>query len=174
MPRPVEITRWVPDDNSGIRLIVQEHMIPRIRDSIHLSHIALFVNAFQRQTQQQEAEALFYWVRGHMLYTPDPPDEELIKWPSVLMDEIRRLGRALGDCDDYVMLLATFTLCRGIPTRLVVIARQPLDDGAGQHQLDHIYLSLNLDGEWTPVDPTGEVAFGWEYEPVYRREEFDV
>jgi hypothetical protein len=56
----------------------------------------------------------------------------------------------------------------------VLIARQPLDDGAGQHQLDHIYLSLNLDGEWTPVDPTGEVAFGWEYDSVYRREEFDV
>lgn len=175
MPRPVEITCWLPDDNAGIRLIVEERMIPRILASVQLPHLALFANSFERQTREQEAVELFYWVRGHMVYTPDPPDEEVIKWPSVLMDEIWRLGHAVGDCGSYVMLYATLLAIRRIPTRLVTIARQPVGDGAGEAQFDHIYTRVNLIGsEWTPADPTGTVAFGWEYDPVYHLEEYDI
>lgn len=177
MPRQVEIVRWVPDDNSGIRLIVQERMIPRIRESAYLPSIALFANPFERAQPQQTVEALLYWVRGHMIYTPDPPDEELIKWPSVLLDEIRRHGQALGDCDDYVMLFATLVHARGIPIRLVTIARKLVDDGAGQPQLDHIFTRVFIDGEWIGVDPTGDVALGWEHGqhyPVYHEEVADV
>jgi transglutaminase-like putative cysteine protease len=177
MARPVEITRWVPDDNAGIRMIVAESMIPRIRESIHLPSVYLFTNPFERAQPEQTISALLYWVRGHMIYTPDPPNEELIKWPSVLLDEIRRHGQALGDCDDYVMLFATFALSRGFAVRLVTIARKEVDDGAGQMQLDHIYTRVLIDGEWIAVDPTGDVALGWEHGqhyPVYREEVVDV
>jgi transglutaminase-like putative cysteine protease len=175
MPRPVELARWVPDDNSGVRFIVQERMIPRILSSAKLVDIATFAAAFDRDTVQQSAESLMYWVRGHMIYTPDPPDEEFIRWPTVLMAEIRQLGTAVGDCDDYVMLYAALTVARQIPTRIVLIARHDVDDGAGQHQFDHIYTEVEIeDNVWVPVDPTGDVAFGWEHEPVYRKEKFDV
>lgn len=176
MPRPVELTRWVPDDNNGVRIIVREHMIPRIVQSAQYADIVTFANAFQRETQAQEAEALLYWVRGHMLYTPDPPGEEYIKWPTVLMNEIRTLGRAVGDCDEYVMLYGTLTVARHIPTSLVVIAREPLDDGAGEYQFDHIYTALAVGPreELVPVDPSGDVAMGWEYERVYNKEVYPI
>ena len=177
MARPVEITRWVPDDNSGIREIVTQRMIPRIRESAGQSHVYLFANPFERAQPEQSLSALLYWVRGHMIYTPDPPDEELIKWPSVLLDEIRRHGQALGDCDDYVMLFAALAVALGFQVRLVVIARKNVDDGAGQAQLDHIYTRVFVDGAWLGVDPTGDVALGWEHGqhyPIYREEVYDV
>lgn len=175
MARPVDLTRWVPDDNSGVRKIVREHMIPAMVAASRHADIVTFANAFVRETQQQEAEALLYWTRGHMVYTPDPPNEELIKWPSVLMNEIRVHGQALGDCDDYVMLYATLLLARGIETRIVLIARQAVDDGSGQYQFDHIYVEALLDDEWTPIDPTSDqVALGWEHHPAYRKEAFDI
>ena len=175
-PRPVEMARWIPDDNSGVRYAVQERMIPRIVQSAQYADIVTFANAFQRETQAQEAEALLYWVRGHMLYTPDPPGEEYIRWPTVLMAEIRSQRRAVGDCDDYVMLYATLTVARHIPTSIILIAREPLNDGAGEYQFDHIYTGLAIGprDEMVPVDPTGDVAMGWEYERVYLKEVYPI
>jgi transglutaminase-like putative cysteine protease len=177
MARPVEMTSWIGDDNDAIRELVKNRMIPRIRNAAQAPQVREWARInFAHTTQAEEAERILYWVRRHMIYTPDPPDVEHVKWPSALFDEIRRLGHATGDCDDYVMLYAAITSARDIPTRLVIAARHPVVDGTGEYQFDHIYTRVQLDSgqDWTPVDPSSEGALGWETPERYLTEAFDV
>ncbi len=176
MPRPVEMTSWIGDDNDAIRDLVKQRMIPRIRDAGRSQQVREWARInFGNMSQAAEAEHILYWVRRNMVYTPDPPNVEHVKWPSALFDEIRRLGHATGDCDDYVMLYATLTVARDIPTRLTIAARHPVVDGTGEYQFDHIYTRVQLDaGDWRPVDPSSEGALGWETPERYLTEDFDV
>jgi hypothetical protein len=176
MPRPIEMTSWIGDDNNAIRELVKDRMVPRIRDAGHARTVREWARInFGQGTQVEEAESILYWVRRHMVYTPDPPEVEHVKWPSALFDEIRRLGHATGDCDDYVMLYAAITAARDIPTRLTITARHPVVDGTGEYQFDHIYTRVKPDaGDWIPVDPSSEGAMGWETSERYLTEDFDV
>lgn len=177
MPRPVEMTSWIGDDNDAIRDLVKNRMIPRIRDAAQNRLVQTWARInFGQSNQKNEAENILYWVRRSMIYTPDPPDVEHVKWPSALFDEIRRLGHATGDCDDYVMLYATVTAARNIPTQLRVAARHPVVDGTGEYQFDHIYTRVKPDygQDWIPVDPSSEGALGWETPERYLTEDFDV
>ena len=174
MSHPVEMTSWIGDNNADLRLLVTQRMIPVIqRSSVMLKDWTRI--QFGGFSQQKEAENMLYWVRRHMLYTPDPPDIEHIKWPSVMLSEIGRLGHSVGDCDDYVMLYATLVRSREIPTRIVLTAREPVLDGAGEYQFDHIYTRVRVDWQnWITVDPSSEGAMGWETNPRYLTEDFDV
>jgi hypothetical protein len=171
------MTSWIGDDNHAIRELVKDRMIPRIRDAGANRGVREWARVnFGQDTQAHEAELILYWVRRHMIYTPDPPDVEHVKWPSALFDEIRRLGHATGDCDDYVMLYASITTARDIPTRLVITARHPVVDGTGEYQFDHIYTRVRPDSgqDWIPVDPSSEGAMGWETTERYLTEDFDA
>jgi transglutaminase-like putative cysteine protease len=177
MAQPVEMTSWIGDDNDAIRELVRDRMIPRIKDAAESRTVREWARInFAQVTQAEEAESILYWVRRHMLYTPDPPDIEHVKWPSALFDEIRRLGHATGDCDDYVMLYAAITRARDIPTQLRITARKPVVDGTGEYQFDHIYTRVKPDygGAWIPVDPSSEGAMGWETTERYLTEDFDA
>lgn len=109
---------------------------------------------------------LFEWVRAHMLYTPDYNNGSIIEeiqTPGHTLDEIARLGRAIGDCDDYVVLLASLYVRRGHRVVLVAISRHV------DQLLDHVFLTV--DG----IAADGIVAepFGWEVptsEVTYRME----
>lgn len=176
MPNPVEMVSWIGDDNNAIRDLVRNRMVPRIRDAADHPAVQQWSKIqFGHEDQEREAEAMLYWVRRHMTYTPDPVDIEHIKWPSALFYEINRLGSATGDCDDYVMLYATLTASRGIPTQVRIAARHQVVDATGEYQFDHIYVRVKLNSgqAWTVVDPSSEGALGWEV-ATYNTEDFDV
>jgi hypothetical protein len=100
-------------------------------------------------------EVLFEWVRSHMLYTPDFNNGnviEEIKTPGYLLREIGVFGHALGDCDDYVVLLAALWFRLGYRVALVAISRH------ADQLLDHVYLTV--DG--VSADGIVPYPFGWE------------
>jgi len=97
---------------------------------------------------------VFEWVRAHMLYTPDYNNGiivEEIKTPGYLLAEIATFGRALGDCDDYVVLLGALYVRRRHRVVLVAVAR------AMDRLLDHVYLTVDgIAADGIVSDP-----FGW-------------
>lgn len=173
MARQIETTWLVGDDNHAVRWIVAERMVPRIK----VARIALlpFARTFASDTQEETVSRMLYWVRGHMVYVDDPPNEEFIKSPMVLLNEILTLGKAVGDCDDYVMIFGGLVHAADVPLRLTLMARKPVFDLNGEYQIDHIYTHARLDGsDWIPIDPTGTAAIGWEQTPAYLKESYDV
>lgn len=110
------------------------------------------------------AHAIFEWVRAHMLYTPDVDGVwqgvghiiEEIRTPGYTLYEIEKLGAAIGDCDDYVILLCALYARLGYACRMVAISR------ADDQMLDHVYMQLRVGHEWITADAIVEWPFGWE------------
>lgn len=105
------------------------------------------------------AKAIFEWVRSHMLYTPDVNNGiviEELRTPGYTLFEISRLGAAIGDCDDYVILLSALYNRLGYSVTMVAISRY------ADQLLDHVYLRVKIDGEWVTADGIVEYPFGWE------------
>ncbi len=174
MAQHVEVRWLVGDDNDAVRWIVQQRMIPRLHTA--RVHMVQWARMFASSTQEETVTRMLYWVRGHMLFTDDPPGEELIKSPLALMQEIAMLQRAVGDCDDYVMLFGGLVHAADVPLRLTVMARKPVLDITGnEYQIDHVYTHVRMDNtDWIPIDPTGTAAIGWEQTPHYLKESYDV
>lgn len=98
---------------------------------------------------------VFEWVRHHMIYMPDFNNGviiEEIKTPGYLLREMAAFGSAIGDCDDYVVLLGALYLRQGHTVVLHAISRQT------DTLLDHVYLSV--DG--IVADAIVDHPFGWE------------
>lgn len=98
---------------------------------------------------------VFEWVRAHMLYMPDFNNGnviEEIKTPGYTLREIAAFGQALGDCDDYVVLLGALYKRLGYTVYLVAISRH------ADQLLDHVYLTV--DG--VSADGIVPYPFGWE------------
>lgn len=63
------------------------------------------------------------------------------------------IERRAGDCDDKATLLATLFEAVGHPTRFV------MGDYEGRGW-DHVFLQVNLNGEWIDADPCMEGPLG--------------
>jgi hypothetical protein len=98
-----------------------------------------------------EIQALFKWVQQNVRYTKDPYRVE------VLHSARRLLELRAGDCDDMTILLAAMLEAIGHPTRLVIIGPNPLKP----RLFSHIYLEVNHQGKWIPLDPTMPFWVGW-------------
>ena len=119
------------------------------------------------------AKAIFEWVRSHMLYTPDMNNGiiiEELRSPGYTLFEIGKLGAAIGDCDDYVILLSALYHRLGYPVKMVAISRY------ADLLLDHVFLQVKIDGEWVTADGIVDYPFGWEVpaEEVTNRVEYPV
>lgn len=119
------------------------------------------------------ARAIFEWVRSHMLYTPDLNNGiviEEVRTPGYTLFEIDRLGAAIGDCDDYVILLAALYHRLGFLVKMVAISRYE------DKLLDHVYLQAQIDGQWINADGIVDFPFGWEVpaDEVTNRVEYPI
>jgi len=119
------------------------------------------------------AERVFKWVRAHMLYTPDFNNGvviEEIRTPGYLLHEIGALGSAIGDCDDYVVLLGAVYRRLGFPVTLVAVSVHP------DKMLDHVYLAIETDEGRVAADGIVPEPFGWEVsdEEITNRVEWPV
>jgi len=119
------------------------------------------------------ARSIFEWVRSHMLYTPDLNNGvviEEVRTPGYLLFEIDRLGAAIGDCDDYVILYGGLFTRLGYTARMVAISREP------DQLFDHVYIQLQINGEWVTLDGIVDFPFGWEVpaEEVTNRLEYPI
>jgi transglutaminase-like putative cysteine protease len=113
---------------------------------------------------KKEAEALFYEVQKRVRYTWDPTDYDAFQTPE------KTLALRAGDCDDAVSLLGALLRSVGHKVRTRVVQTK------GQTTWNHIYLLVNINGQWMPLDTTVKQPPGWEVPPelVVRKQDFDV
>ncbi len=106
-----------------------------------------------------EIRSLFEWVRRNIRYTRDIFRVELLHTAR------RMLELRAGDCDDMTILLGSMLMSTGHPVRLVLAGfrkRKP-------HAYSHIYLEVDLGGNWIALDPTMEHPMGWSPPSVWKR-----
>jgi len=106
-----------------------------------------------------EIRSLFEWVRRNIRYTRDIFRVELLHTAR------RMLELRAGDCDDMTILLGSMLMSTGYPVRLVLAGfrkRKP-------HAYSHIYLEVDLGGNWIALDPTMEHPMGWSPPSVWKR-----
>lgn len=111
-----------------------------------------------------EVTALFNEVRKRVRYTWDPTDYDAFQTPA------KTLQLRAGDCDDYVSLLGA--LCRSVGHKV----RSRIVQTQGSDTWNHIYLAVNINGQWMPLDPSVKQPAGWEVPQnlVIRKQDFDV
>lgn len=111
------------------------------------------------------ASVMFNWVREHMFYTDDahvdpvnrPGDTivDVIHHPDVLLDQILRIGHAVGDCDDYCILLGALYYDAGYGVTLVNVVQ-------AETEQEHVYLRVTTPQGTYAADPIMPEDFGWE------------
>ncbi len=84
-----------------------------------------------------EIRAVTSFVRRKVRYTNE--GIETLKTPRVLLDEIDHYGKAVGDCDDHVILWMALHRALGNPTRIKVVSQRP--DKLAGHIFGEVYNS---------------------------------
>lgn len=82
-----------------------------------------------------EMRAVSAFVRSNVRYTSE--SIETIKTPRLMADEIRRKGKAVGDCDDSVVLWAALLRVLGFRVRFSVVSQRP--DGLANHIFGEVW-----------------------------------
>lgn len=144
----------VPLDN-GVAGVMQtlafmRELVKRYRTNMDVRRAAtniLFLTP--ERNALHRASAIFEWVRDSIRYIGDVLDVETLHTPD------RVLAARLGDCDDKATLLAAMLESVGYPTRFVVAGYQ---DPA---TFEHVYLQVQVDGQWLSADATEDHALGW-------------
>lgn len=94
----------------------------------------------------QEIAAIFNWAIQNLYFRNDMVDREMLQPPDQM------LQTRSGDCDDFVILLASLLGSVGYATRAVTIKSNPEDPAA----FSHIYLEVLFNGQWIPLDAARE------------------
>ena len=109
-----------------------------------------------------EVTKIMRWTESHFRYVKDPVGIEMVKSPEVSDEEISKIGRFQGDCDDATAYVAALLKSVGYTVRAVVIAVP----GRGE-QFRHIYPEVYLPSRkaWLPLEMTAkQKPIGWSAE----------
>lgn len=184
---PVKGFVILPGD-AGIRqtcqFIRQQIELGKRDPTVQATFKSILANA-NAQSQEDVSKALTQWVVRNIQYTHDDDmsmTEDGLKWintaqcraafkkcDSVEMiitpPEIIQSKR--GDCDDMCSLLGAFHELAGMPVKMVTVAADPADTT----QFSHVYLIVNINGTWIPIDAVNKQnPWNWELSNPYRRE----
>src|SRR3990172_8773918 len=148
---PATVAPLAPGDAGSLQTLramgvesVRAAQDPRVRDAA----LAITAHVPERDVDAM-IRAVFEWVQGHVRYQWDPYDAEFLIQPGRMVDDAAA-GRAVGDCDDFVMLGAALLRALGLPVLLKAIAGDPRGNGL----YDHVYLLAGdpTMGTWIPLD----------------------
>ena len=146
----------IPGGTEGARATVDRIRVLALEPSTSVAQIAATLRASSAFTT---AGAIYTWVQQRMLYRPDDPRMEEIKAPDYLLWEIGNQGKAEGDCDDYVTLMAALLHAVGINPLIVLVG--PADS----EEFAHVYLRIPTEIGPVAADAIHEEPFGWEIAP---------
>lgn len=135
-----------------IRLATQGGALPAVR---------MLAERIVRRTPARdwrgETAAVRAWVARHLRYTRDGLQVETLKTPEHMLEEIRRTGKFLGDCDDASILAAALLLSIGHQPAFLLLGR-----GNVPH---HVAVFDRTVGQ--VVDPTGEPRGPYSFRRTY-------
>jgi hypothetical protein len=107
-----------------------------LRDPVVVETAHDIVRHLPERDKLAEARAVSEFVRRHVRYTNE--GIETLKTPRLMIDEIREKGKAVGDCDDHVILWAALHKVLGNPVRFRVISQRP--DQFANHIYGEVYI----------------------------------
>ncbi len=120
------------------------------------------VSGVEVNQKDQEAEAVYNFVRDNVRYTKDPLGFEYIQTPVVLLQSIgqyrnSRGERPVGDCDDMTVLSLSLLKSIGFQVAIKVVSFTP------NKKYGHVYGLVKIGYDWVPVDCVRPDAhMGWE------------
>lgn len=109
-----------------------------------------------RATDHERAAAIWSWVKNNIRFVDDPPYDELLIEPALMV----RLpaNRRAGDCDDFSMLGGALLRVLGYIPRIETIRADARDPS----RFSHVFLEVELpDGARVPFDASHGEFFGW-------------
>lgn len=89
------------------------------------------------------------WLGSRFRFLRDPTGIELLRGPVALLDDVARVGYALGDCDDAAVLGAALGRAAGLPARFVVFGWTGPDG-----PFTHVFAELGAGPRWIDLDVT--------------------
>jgi hypothetical protein len=98
---------------------------------------------------RSELAMLDHWVRSVFDYRPE--NEEVVRTPERMWEDLERTGRLEGDCDDIATFIASILVAMGYSTRFVAIRTNPNDP-----EFSHVYVEAWDGLNWRVFDPTVE------------------
>lgn len=138
-------------------IIAQSSRNPYIRE-----WVASIVSGVEVNNKEQEAEAVYNFVRDNVRYTKDPLGFEYIQTPPVLLESIGQYrrgkgARPAGDCDDMTVLSLTLLKAIGFHVAIKVVSFHP------NKKFGHVYGLVQIGYEWVPYDCVRpDASMGWE------------
>lgn len=102
----------------------------------------------------EQAKAIFNFVKGYVRFQRDPFAVEMIQ------DPIVTLGRKAGDCDDHTTLNCALLGSVGFPYAIKTIKA----DATRPDEFSHVYAICHTTGQgWTGFDTSvGPSYYGWQ------------
>jgi transglutaminase-like putative cysteine protease len=79
-------------------------------------------------------------------------DEEIIRTPEFMLNDLEQSGYIEGDCDDIATFTASLTKAMNYPTRLTGIMANSIDE------YDHVFSEVRIGSDWIPIDLTVPVG----------------
>jgi len=111
----------------------------------------------QQRAYGMEARMVESWIRKRLRYTRDGLNVETIKAPRRMLEELKKNGVMIGDCDDASTLAAALLLSLGHRPAFQVLGR-----GEVPHHVNVLDVTSGV-----VVDPTGEPRGSFGYRKVY-------
>lgn len=150
--RLIKLTRLPADKDAQVAITVAEMVritrcevwSPDVRWLLHHIRLPYF-------NRRETAQAATEFIRTRFPFELDPEDVELVRTPSYYARTYRARCPASGDCDDFVLLLATLLGAMGVDEMAyVVMARRP----GPREPFGHVFLAARIDGQLDYYDPS--------------------
>ena len=140
-----------------IRVIQAGKRDPRIRE-----RVAKIVVDLAEKDDVAEIKAVFDYVREKVRFTSDIHNIETYQDPTTTF----RYG--IGDCDDYVIALASMYSSIGFPVRVKISADTSTSAGNKKAEWNHVWLQVGVPKinpqQWFDIDASVDKSVGWSIE----------
>jgi hypothetical protein len=114
---------------------IQQIVLDSLQDPVVVLAAHDLVRHLPERDKDAEIEAVSRFVKSKIRYTNEAI--ETLKTPRVLLDEIKRSGRAIGDCDDHVILWMALHKVLASKVRVRVISQRK--NGMANHIFGEVW-----------------------------------
>jgi len=166
------VTETIPDGDEGTAIVLE-----RMRELVaariaHPTVRGVAVDLARRvpaHNLRAQVAAVREFLARRVHFVADPDGPELLHDPVLLLEQVDRHGKLVGDCDDVALLGAALGGAIGLPARFVVVSF-----AGPAAPFEHVWTEL-YDGEaWRELDVTRPYQRAAEAPAIQRRTIIDI
>lgn len=163
-------TRDLLPGDAGVEQTVWHMARLAKRDASNPTIIAI-AKKHKKKTDIDTFKSLFDYVYTNYPYVSDPDRKEFVSAPI----EIINKSAQYCDCDDLTTLLCSLLIALKYKVVIKTIAWDKERCDSDSCPFSHVYLMVEFDGKYMPLDPVKEQeGFGAEQAPVFRAKNWKV